>query len=136
MYQKMTNSEKNQPGKTMQLLERKTKEVDIIQQVSTEINKTLDLAVIGKSLLLSMDEYFGFQHSMILLMDNENESLSVLSTHGYDDKGIGAKVAVGMGVIGMVAKRKKLMRMANMGMQRSYMQAIRQQVTETDETIL
>jgi adenylate cyclase len=136
MYQKMTNSEKNQPDKTMQLLERKTKEVDIIQQVSAEINKTLDLAVIGKSMLLAMDEYFGFQHSMILLMDNENQSLSVLSTHGYDDKGIGAKVPVGMGVIGMVAKRKKLMRMANMGMQRSYMQAIRQQVTETDETIL
>jgi class 3 adenylate cyclase len=136
MYQKMTNSEKNQPDKTIQLLERKTKEVDIIQQVSAEINKTLDLAVIGKSMLLAMDEYFGFQHSMILLMDNENQSLSVLSTHGYDDKGIGAKVPVGMGVIGMVAKRKKLMRMANMGMQRSYMQAIRQQVTETDETIL
>lgn len=36
----------------------------------------------------------------------------------------------------MVAKRKKLMRMANMGMQRSYMQAIRQQVTETDKTRL
>lgn len=92
MYQKMTNFEKNQPDKTMQLLERKTKEVDIIQQVSTEINKTLDLAVIGKSMLLAMDEYFGFQHSMILLMDNENQSLSVLSTHGYDDGGSAPKL--------------------------------------------
>ena len=67
----MTNPEQDQPDKTVQLLERKTKEVEIIQQVSSEINKTLDLEVIGKSMLLAMDEYFGFQHSMILLMDNE-----------------------------------------------------------------
>jgi class 3 adenylate cyclase len=132
----MTNPEQGQPDKTVQLLERKTKEVEIIQQVSSEINKTLDLEIIGKSMLLAMDEYFGFQHSMILLMDNETQSLSVLSTHGYGEKGVGAKVAVGMGVIGMVAKRKKLMRMANMGMQLSYMQAIRQQVTETSEAKL
>ena len=41
-----------------------------------------------------------------------------------------------MGVIGMVAKRRKLMRMANLGQQRAYMQTIRQQVTQTTNTEL
>ena len=39
-----------------------------------------------------------------------------------------------MGVIGMVAKRRKLMRMANLGAQRAYMQAVKQQVNQTTPT--
>ena len=58
-----------------------------------------------------MDEFFGFQHAMILLLDEGEEALRVLATHGYDEEGVGARVKVGMGVIGMVAKRRKLMRM-------------------------
>ena len=118
------------------LLERKNKEVEIIQRVSNQINKTLDLDIIAKAMLDSMDEFFGFKHSMILLLDKEEKSLSVLATHGYDEKGKGAKVPVGMGVIGTVAKRKKLMRMANMGMQLSYMQAIKKQINKDKNTNL
>ena len=117
-------------------LERKTKEVEIIQQVSSKINATLDLESIAEAMLRSMDEFFGFQHSMILLLDEGAEALSVLATHGYDEQGVGAKVKVGMGVIGMVAKRRKLMRMANLGMQRGYMQAIRQQVSQSGDSEL
>ena len=124
--------DQNQLDDQTKLLERKTKEIEIIQQVSSEINKTLDLDLISKAMLLAMDDFFSFKHSMILLMEEESHSLRVLATHGYDEKGVGAKVKVGMGVTGMVAKRKKLMRMANMGMQRSYMQAIREQVSQTD----
>ena len=57
---------------------------------------------------------------------------NVLETYGYENKGIGAKVSFGIGVIGIVAQKKKLMRMANLGMQRSYMQAIRKQVSVSD----
>jgi len=112
------------------LVERKNKEVEIIQIVSNQINKTLDLDIIAKAMLVSMEKFFDFKHSMILLLDKEKKFLSVLATHGYEEKGIGAKVPVGMGVIGTVAKRKKLMRMANMGMQLSYMQAIKKQINK------
>ncbi len=122
-------SEKSIPD-LEKLLERKNKEVEIIQIVSNQINKTLDLDVIAKAMLESMDKFFDFKHSMILLLDDEEKFLSVLATHGYEEKGIGAKVPVGIGVIGTVAKRKKLMRMANMGMQLSYMQAIKKQINK------
>ena len=117
-------------------LERKTKEIEIIQQVSSKINATLDLENIAKAMLGLMDEFFGFQHAMILLLDEGEEALRVLATHGYDEEGVGARVKVGMGVIGMVAKRRKLMRMANLGQQRAYMQTIRQQVAQTTDTEL
>ena len=78
-----------------------------------------------------MDEFFGFKHTMILLLEEKDEILNVLATHGYEELGVGAKVKVGIGVIGMVAKRRKLMRMANLGAQRAYMQAVKEQVNQT-----
>ena len=83
---------------------------------------------IANTMLESMHEYFDFEHSMILLVDQNEGSLKVIATYGYDDQGIGAEVKIGVGVIGMVAKKKKLMRMANMGAQKRYINAIKEQV--------
>ena len=94
-----------QLDKLNQKLERKTKEVEIIQQVSSQINATLNLQNIANTMLELMDEFFGFKHTMILLLEEKEQILNVLATHGYEEQGIGAKVKVGMGVIGMVAKR-------------------------------
>ena len=125
-----------QLDKLNQKLERKTKEVEIIQQVSSQINATLNLQNIANTMLELMDEFFGFKHTMILLLEEKEQILNVLATHGYEEQGIGAKVKVGMGVIGMVAKRRKLMRMANLGAQRAYMQAVKQQVNQTTTTMI
>ena len=40
------------------LLERKSKEVEIIKQVSNQINKSLDLKLIASSMLSLMNEFF------------------------------------------------------------------------------
>ena len=118
------------------LLDRKSKEIEIIKQISNQINKSLDLNLIASSMLSLMDEFFGFKHSMILLVSENKKHLNVLETYGYKKRGIGAKVEFGVGVIGIVAEKKKLMRMANLGMQRSYMQAIREQVQITNKNKL
>ena len=118
------------------LLDRKSKEIEIIKQISNQINKSLDLNLIASSMLSLMDEFFGFKHSMILLVSENKKHLNVLETYGYKKKGIGAKVEFGVGVIGIVAEKKKRMRMANLGMQRSYMQAIREQVQITNKNKL
>ena len=84
-----------QLDKLNQKLERKTKEVEIIQQVSSQINATLNLQNIANTMLELMDEFFGFKHTMILLLEEKEQILNVLATHGYEDQGIGAKVKVG-----------------------------------------
>ena len=114
------NQSEIETKKISDLLERRTKEVEIIKQISGQINKSLNLSVIASTMLSLMDEYFGFKHSMILLVSEDKKHLNVLETYGYENKGIGAKVNFGIGVIGIVAQKKKLMRMANLGMQRSY----------------
>ena len=117
-------------------LERRNKEIEIIERVASQISKTLNLDAIAKTMLISMEEYFGFKHSMILLLDSSESALKVIATHGYQEEGIGAQVKIGVGVIGMVAKKKKLMRMANLGAQKQYMQAIKQQIQPSEDTLV
>ena len=88
------------------VLDRKTKEFEIIKQISSQINKTLDVNLIASAMLNAMDEFFGFKYSMILLIDEKMQKLNVLATHGYEIKGIGASVKLGVGVIGIVAKKE------------------------------
>ena len=125
--------QKDEFKKLKEAFERKTKEVEIIKKISSQINKTLDTKFIAKALLEAMDEFFGFKYSMILLLDEKMQKLNVLATHGYENKGIGASVKLGIGVIGIVAKKKKMMRMANLGMQRSYMKAIKDQISPDEK---
>ena len=106
-------------------IERKTKEVNIIRQISSEINSTLDLGKLLDIILDSMDAVLGFKHCMILLADPAGELLTLAASRGYESAGIGAEVKVGQGVIGVVAKKRRMMRMGNIQTQLSYLSAVR-----------
>ena len=87
------NSEfKNELEKVKNLLERRSIEVEIIKQISNQINKSLNLNSIARAMLNLMNEFFGFKHSMILLVSQDKKHLNVLETFGYKNKGLGARV--------------------------------------------
>lgn len=115
-------------------LKRRTAEIGILTRVAVEISGTLDLDPLLATILRSMDEVFGFQHSMVLLCDASRDVLVVAASRGYPESGIGAEVAFGQGVIGVVAKRKKLMRMGGMAMQRNYLEAASQELERSGGT--
>ena len=71
-------------------LDRRNKEIEIIEKVASQINKHLDSKVIADTMLTSMDDHFDFKHSMILLVDDKKDVLRVIATHGYKEKGAGA----------------------------------------------
>jgi serine phosphatase RsbU (regulator of sigma subunit) len=116
-------------------LSRKTREVKIIQEISTEINTTLELDIILKNMFSSLDRTFGFRYSMVLLADEAEETLTVVASHGYENEGVGATVKVGQGVIGVVAKRKKIMRMGNIGAQMGYMNAVKNNMATSGQAV-
>ena len=107
---------------------KKTQDLKIIQKIAVEVSSSHNLDQILQIVLDILDQMLGFKHSMILLLDETDNILSVVASHGYDEIGIGAKVPMGVGVIGTVAKHKKLMRMSNIQYQRKYAQSIRSQV--------
>jgi signal transduction histidine kinase len=111
-------------------LAQKSTEVRILQQVSSDINSTLDLEDIYDIVLHTMDDLFGFHHALILLLDDPGKALTVVASRGYEDGTLGGKVPVGTGLIGVVAKKRRMMRVSNLGQQRGYVAAIRKQMEE------
>jgi len=116
-----------------QQLAKKTDEVRIIQQISSEITSTLDLDRILDIILGAMDRTLGFRHAMVLLKDQGGEKLRLAASRGYEQSGIGAEVEFGEGVIGVVAKRKKVIRVGNIGSSVSYLMAVRAQMQEAGQ---
>jgi adenylate cyclase len=110
-------------------LARKSEEVKIIQQISTEIVATLELDKILNTILASMDSVLGFEHCMILLTSqNEEGKLVLTASRGYDNAGLGTQVPFGQGVIGVVAKKRRMMRMGNIQTQLAYQSNVRQRL--------
>jgi class 3 adenylate cyclase len=114
-------------------LARKSNEVRIIQQISSEITSTLDLDRILETILSAMDRVLEFQHAMILLKDQSADKLTVTAGRGYDHTTVGAEVAFGHGVVGVVAERKKMMRVGNIGASVRYLMAVRANLKEAGQ---
>ena len=114
-------------------LAKKSDEVRIIQQISSAITSTLDLDHVLEIVLGAMDRVLGFQHSMILLKDPAAERLRLFASRGYDAPGLGAEVGFGEGVIGVVAERKRMMRVGNLGMSRNYLRSVRARMEATGQ---
>jgi len=114
-------------------LAKKSDEVRIIQQISSAITSTLDLDHVLEIVLGAMDRVLGFQHSMILLKDPAADRLRLFASRGYDAPGLGAEVGFGEGVIGVVAERKRMMRVGNLGMSRSYLRSVRARMEATGQ---
>lgn len=114
--------------KLVEELKQKTAKFRALQQVSSVINSTFDLGEIYTVVLHTMDELFGFRHSIILLLDDSLDSLTVVASRGYEDQPIGGKLPLGTGVIGVVAKRRQVMRVGGLRAKRAYASAVRREM--------
>ena len=106
-------------------LARVSNEVRVIQQISREITSTLDLDEVLAIVLQAMERVLGFEHSMILLTERAADRLRLAASRGYEPSGVGAEVAFGDGVIGVVARRRKMIRVGNVGASVAYLRGIR-----------
>jgi adenylate cyclase len=79
-----------------------------------------------------MDTVLGFEHGMILLTEADAETLALAASRGYEESGVGATVKIGTGVIDVVAKRRRMMRMGNIRSQKGYLASVRSQSAGAD----
>src|SRR5262245_65285999 len=112
-------------------LARKTAEVRILQRVSADINSTLELDEICDVALRTMDELFEFHHANILLLERDNKTLRVVASRGYENQAVGGRVQIGTGVIGVVAQKRQMMHVNNLGQQRAYAAAQRREMEKS-----
>ena len=111
-------------------LARKTAEFLVLQRVSSELNSTLELDEIYDAALRTMAELFEFHHAHILLLEPGADTLIVVASRGYENQAIGGRVRVGTGVIGVVAQKRRMLHVSNLGQQRAYAATQRQQMVK------
>jgi len=114
-------------------LARKSNEIRIIQHISSEIISTLDLDSVLEIVLGALERVLGFEHSMILLKDLAADTLRLAASRGYDAGGAGTAVAFGEGVIGVVAERRRMLRVGNIGASLAYLRSVRARLEAAGE---
>ena len=102
-------------------------EVRGLQFVSERINRACDLEALLTGVLEALEEYFKFAHTSVLLWDEAGRRLVTLASNGYGESGIGAEVGLGEGLIGTVARERKLLRLTSLEGDLRYARAIRRE---------
>jgi hypothetical protein len=105
-----------------------------LQIVSERIARAGDLEGLLTETLIGLDECLGFSHSMVLLADECTGNLVTTASRGYGSRGIGSEVALGHGVIGTAAQKRRLLRISGVGGELRYGRAIRGRITETGDS--
>jgi hypothetical protein len=100
-------------------------EIKALHAMSERLSRAGTLDDLLASLLAALREELGFEHSMVLLRDEEGSSLYAVSSLGYGDGGIGAEVAMGEGLIGTAAETGKTLRVSAVGEELRYARAVR-----------
>ncbi|MEY2397590.1 MAG: hypothetical protein QOJ00_764 [Actinomycetota bacterium] len=77
----------------------------------------------------ALAELFGFEHSMLLMLDETRTTLYTIASRGYDREGIGSEIPVGHGVIGQAAAQARAVRVNNLQRMLAY---ARSAVSSTD----
>ena len=96
-----------------------------LAQLSLRLARCPDLNSLVSASLASLSELFGYEHSLLLLLDEQGERLYTIASHGYSSEGVGSEVRVGEGIIGMAAARCEPMRIGNLRGMIAYARTIR-----------
>jgi hypothetical protein len=104
---------------------RSRSELRGIQLVSQRTCHAKDLDELMSAVLQTLDEAFGFEHSMMLMLDETGARLYAIATRGHEGEGLGAEIAIGEGLIGTVARERRVLRMSGVEEELRYGRAIR-----------
>jgi len=102
--------------------------VDRLATLTTRLSRAGDLDALVSMALAGLADLFGYEHSLLLLLDAEGERLFTIGSHGYDAQGVGSEVRTGEGVVGMCAARATPMRVGNLRQMLRYSRTVREEL--------
>jgi len=105
-----------------------------LQMVSACINAAGGLDDLLSGTLQALHDSLGFDHSMLLLVDETGQTLFTVESHGYGESGVGAEVLVGEGLIGICAQQRRPVQSGGIAADLRYGRAIRERAAELGHT--
>jgi predicted pyridoxine 5'-phosphate oxidase superfamily flavin-nucleotide-binding protein len=99
---------------------------DRLAELITRITRCSDLDAIVGATVDGLAELLGYEHSALLLLDEDGLQLFTIASRGYPAEGVGSEVVVGEGIIGMAAARATAIRVGNLYHMTRYSASVRQ----------
>ncbi|HKQ62787.1 MAG TPA: GAF domain-containing protein [Candidatus Polarisedimenticolaceae bacterium] len=85
-----------------------------LHELSERIHRASSLEGLLDSMLETIEQLFGFRHSMILLAGEHPDRLVTIASRGYPEHGVGSEIGFSDGIIGMVAEARKPIRVSGL----------------------
>ena len=104
-----------------------------IAELSTRLGRCPDLDSVVETAVAGLAELFGYEHSLLLLLDEEGRRLFTIASHGYAFEGVGSEVELGDGVIGLAAERCTPVTLGNLNQASKYSRTVRRAYEERGE---
>ncbi|MCC7540467.1 MAG: GAF domain-containing protein [Deltaproteobacteria bacterium] len=104
-----------------------------LQLISQRACRARDLDALVAAVLEGLDEALGFEHVMLLMPDETGERLFTVASRGYGAAGVGAEVAMDEGLIGTVARERRILRISGVDAELRYGRTVRSRIAQTGE---
>ena len=104
-----------------------------IAELSGRLGRCPDLDTVVETAVSGLAELFGYEHSLLLLLDEEGSRLYTIASHGYDAEGVGSEVALGDGLIGLAAERCTPVTVGNVTQVSKYSRTVRRSYEDSGE---
>jgi adenylate cyclase len=119
-------SSSNRPGDPAPARQRREPvAVAAIAEVTRRLARARDLDTLVTTAVRALAEVCGYQHSLLLLLDEEGQRLYTVASHGYEVEGVGSEVQVGQGIVGLAAARAVPVRVGNVRQMQKYSTTVR-----------
>ncbi len=102
-----------------------------LAELSGRLSRCPDLDAVVSATVDGLHDLLGFEHSMLLLLDETAQHLYTIASHGYETQGVGYEVAVGEGTIGTAARRCAPIRVGNVRQMARYSRTVRRSFEDT-----
>jgi adenylate cyclase len=96
-----------------------------VGELASRLARCPDLDTLLGATVDGLADLLGYDHSLVLLLDEDGRRLYTIASRGYDAQGVGSEVVVGEGLIGLVAARGAPMRIGSLRQMAKYSQSVR-----------
>jgi len=126
---RVSRCERHDNGVTAPLPAPSLERLTSLSEATAGMAGAVDLDDLLERTLLEL-ERLGFPHSFLMAADEDAGTLFSIASRGYSPSGVGAELKIGAGLVGMAAERRLPVRVASMGRERTFAEAVRNQQNE------